>query len=187
MIGRLLRGLRAIPAGISGAARVWFARHAFAGTEIGRDVAIGPGTRLRVSDGGTLALGEGTAIDPGCEVTVKSGRLVIGRSGFIGRGTVIVCREAITIGDDALIAEHVTIRDQDHRYGGPEVTAKNGFDTAPIVIGNNVWIGAKATITRGVSIGDDAVVAAGAVVTSDVAAGTIVGGVPARVIGTSRK
>lgn len=125
-------------------------------------------------------MGRAGTIEPGCEVTAKGGRLAIGRDCFIGRGSVIVCREAITIGDDALIAEYVTIRDQDHRHGGPEPTARNGFETAPIVIGSNVWIGAKATITRGVSIGDGAVIAAGAVVTRDVPAGRVVGGVPAR-------
>ena len=53
---------------------------------------------------------------------------------------------------------------------------------APIVLGRNVWIGSNATILQGVTIGDNSVVAAGAVVTKDVPADTIVGGVPARVI-----
>ena len=54
---------------------------------------------------------------------------------------------------------------------------------APVVIGDRVWVGTRAVILKGVSIGDGAVVAAGAVVTSDVPAGAVVGGVPARVIG----
>lgn len=62
------------------------------------------------------------------------------------------------------------------------VTARAGFLTAPIVIGNNVWIGAKATVTKGVSIGDNSVIAANAVVTRDIPAGTLAAGVPARVI-----
>ena len=53
---------------------------------------------------------------------------------------------------------------------------------APIVLGRNVWVGSNATILQGVTIGDNAVIAAGAVVTKDVAAGTVVGGVPARFI-----
>ena len=53
---------------------------------------------------------------------------------------------------------------------------------APIVVGNNVWIGSHATILKGVTIGDGAIVAAGAVVTKDVPANTIVGGVPAKPI-----
>lgn len=53
---------------------------------------------------------------------------------------------------------------------------------APIVLGKNVWIGSNATILQGVTIGDNAVVAAGAVVTKDVAANTVVGGVPAKIM-----
>ena len=53
---------------------------------------------------------------------------------------------------------------------------------APIVLGRNVWVGSNSTILQGVTIGDNAVIAAGAVVTKDVAPDTIVGGVPARYI-----
>ena len=69
------------------------------------------------------------------------------------------------------------IRDSDNHtiIGGKE-------KTAPIKIGNHVWIGARATILKGVKIGDGAVVAAGAVVTRDVPPNTLVGGVPAKII-----
>jgi len=53
---------------------------------------------------------------------------------------------------------------------------------APIILGRNVWVGSNATILQGVTIGDNAVIGAGAVVTKDVEANTIVGGVPARFI-----
>lgn len=62
----------------------------------------------------------------------------------------------------------------------PEI--RHALHPAPIHIGKNVWIGANATVTAGVTIGDNAVVAAGAVVTKDVPADTVVGGVPARII-----
>ncbi|MBC8076121.1 MAG: hypothetical protein H7Y32_08620 [Chloroflexales bacterium] len=77
----------------------------------------------------------------------------------------------------------VSIHDENHIPGrGPEPIAQRGFRCAPVVIGRNVWVGAKATILQGVTIGDGAVVAAGAVVTRDVAAYTLVAGVPARPI-----
>ncbi|MCA1779929.1 MAG: hypothetical protein LC637_11255 [Xanthomonadaceae bacterium] len=59
-----------------------------------------------------------------------------------------------------------------------------GFTTAPVEIGNNVWIGAKATITKGVKIGNNAVVGANSVVTSDIPAGVLAAGVPARILRT---
>ena len=58
---------------------------------------------------------------------------------------------------------------------------------APVKIGNNVWIGAHATILAGVTVGDNAVVAAGAVVTKDVPANAVVGGVPAKIIKTIKE
>jgi len=108
------------------------------------------------------------------------GNLAIGKGGYVGLGSVIVSRASISIGNDVLIAEHVSIRDQDHVYGQSTPTSLSGFTTDPIVIGHNVWIGAKATITKGVTIGDNAVVAANAVVTKDVLTGAVVGGIPAR-------
>lgn len=148
---------------------------------------VGRHVRVSVTDGGRLDADAGLSLSDNASIIIKHGKLSVGENAFIGIGTIITCRESITIGDDALIAEYVTIRDQDHRYGGPKVTAKNGFDTAPIAIGDNVWIGAKATITKGVTIGDNAVVAAGAVVTKDVPANSIVGGIPAKVIGQTDK
>lgn len=180
MIARLLRGVSRTSMRLGRAARKLFIAATYPGVTFGPGVLIAKGCRIRSSDSGTLEIGTKTAIAANCEVTAKGGKLTIGSQGYVGRGCVITCREAITIGDHALIAEYVTIRDQDHRHGGPQPTALNGFETSPIIIGDNVWIGAKATITRGVTIGDNAVVAAGAVVTRDVPADSVVGGIPAR-------
>lgn len=90
--------------------------------------------------------------------------------------------ERITIGRDALIAEHVTIRDQDHDITGTRPYRAAGMRSSPVTIGDNVWIGAKATITRGVTIGDNAVIGANSVVTSDIPAGAVAVGAPAHVI-----
>jgi acetyltransferase-like isoleucine patch superfamily enzyme len=85
---------------------------------------------------------------------------------------------SISIGEDCAISWDVQFIDSDQHSidgaGGP----------APIIVGNHVWIGQRATILKGVRIGDGAAVAAGSVVTKDVAAGTVVGGVPAKVIKT---
>ena len=111
---------------------------------------------------------------------VADGDMIIGKRVHIAFGSVVTARERIVIGDDTQIAEYVTIRDQDHKFGQGTPLPESGFDVQAITIGRNVWIGAKATVTRGVTIGDNAVVGAGAVVTRDVAANTVVVGVPAR-------
>jgi acetyltransferase-like isoleucine patch superfamily enzyme len=132
--------------------------------------------------GSTLIIGDNVAIDRNCQL-VSEGALSIGADGFVGTGSIIVAAERVTIGRDALIAAYVTIRDQDHRHEiGSSPFNRQGLVTAPIEIGNNVWIATKATILKGVSIGDGAVVAAHAVVTESVGPGSIVGGIPAKLI-----
>ena len=150
------------------------------GGSVGKRVTVR--VTVRVTDGGMFRAGTNLALADDCKIIVQTGQLSVGNSAFLGWGTVITCRQHITIGDHVLIAEYVTIRDQDHCFGGPAPTAQNGFATAPITIGHNVWIGAKATITKGVTIGDNSVVAAGAVVVADVPPNCVVGGVPARVL-----
>jgi acetyltransferase-like isoleucine patch superfamily enzyme len=101
---------------------------------------------------------------------------------YIGQGTVISAREEITVGSDTLIAEHVTIRDQDHQFGIGKITSEAGFSTSPVFIEDNVWIGAKATIMKGVRIGKNSVVGANSVVTRNVPCDVVVAGVPAKII-----
>ena len=84
----------------------------------------------------------------------------------------------VTIGDDTLIASHVAITSLTHDPRAELFSASQ--ETRPVVIGRNVWIGTHAVILPGVTIGDGAIIGAGAVVTRDVAARTVVVGVPAR-------
>jgi acetyltransferase-like isoleucine patch superfamily enzyme len=86
----------------------------------------------------------------------------------------------LTIGDDVMIGPKVTLVTSGHPVAPAE--RFKGVVMKPIVIGNNVWIGAAATVLPGVTIGDGAVVAAGAVVSRDVPPNTMAAGVPARVV-----
>lgn len=85
----------------------------------------------------------------------------------------------MTLGDGCQIGHNVVFATLNH---GLEPADRGTTYPAPIVLGRNVWVGSNATILQGVTIGDNAVVAAGAVVSRDVPANTIVGGVPARII-----
>lgn len=102
-----------------------------------------------------------------------------GKNVFVNMGCKFQDQGGISIGDGALIGHNVVLATLNHDLD-PDRRAT--LHPAPIVIGNNAWIGSNATILAGVTIGDGAVVAAGAVVTGDVAANTVVGGVPARFI-----
>lgn len=107
--------------------------------------------------------------------------IAIGRNVFLNAGCHFQDQGGITIGDGSLIGHNVVLATLNH-----EMDPKRRQHTcpAPIVIGKDVWIGANATITPGVAVGDGAVVAAGAVVTKDVPPMTVVGGVPAKIIKT---
>ena len=105
--------------------------------------------------------------------------ITVGKGVFINEGCCFQDQGGIEIGDNALIGQQVVIATLNHDLA-PDKRAN--MLPSPVKIGNNVWIGAHATILAGVTIGDNAVVAAGAVVTKDVPANSVVGGVPAKII-----
>lgn len=120
-------------------------------------------------------------IHSGCTIVVMNGsNLVLGTNSYLNRNVTIVCSLKIEIGENVAISQNVVIRDSDIHHiivDGHEIP-----NTAPIHIGNNVWIGTSATILKGVTIGEGAVVAAGSVVTKDVPSNCLVAGNPAKVI-----
>lgn len=107
-------------------------------------------------------------------------KLILG-NGYINAGTQIRCMNQITIGDGCAIGRNAMIMDFDAHEITYEDGSKNRI-TAPIKIGNHVWIGAGATILKGITIGDNAIIGAGSIVTKDVPANSIVAGNPARII-----
>ncbi|MDE7378952.1 MAG: sugar O-acetyltransferase [Paraprevotella sp.] len=105
--------------------------------------------------------------------------ITVGKDVFINACCHFQDHGGVTLGDGCQIGHNVVFATLNHELH-PE--ARQTTVPAPIVLGRNVWVGANATLLQGVTIGDNAVVAAGAVVTKDVAANTIVGGIPAKFI-----
>ena len=117
-------------------------------------------------------------IGSGSNVFIGNGAKLKLGSGYIDRKAIIYCYKDISIGHDVMIAEDVMIRDSNNH-----TIAYDGYvKDAPVVIRDKVWIGARATILCGVTIGEGSVVAAGAVVTKDVPAHCLVGGTPAKIL-----
>jgi len=105
----------------------------------------------------------------------------VGKNVFINHGCEFMDRGGITLEDEVLIGPKVNLVTINHPV---EPSRRRSTFCAPILIERNAWIGVGASVMPGVTIGENAIVAANAVVTSDVAANTIVGGIPAKVIKT---
>ncbi len=137
---------------------------------------------IRIREGATFACAGTVSLQRGIRVVVDGGRLTIGHGTSInGLGTKILCKQAVSIGAFCSISWDVQVLDNDFHtmtVGGAEQPS-----TAPVVIGDHVWIGTRALVLKGVTIGDGAVIAAGAVVTRDVPPGAVVAGIPAKVVG----
>ena len=105
----------------------------------------------------------------------------IGKDVFVNSGCCFQDQGGVTLGDGCLVGHNVVVATL-NEHEDPD--RRGARTAAPIVVGKDVWIGAHATILKGVTIGDGAIVAAGAVVTRDVPPNTIAAGVPARVVKT---
>jgi acetyltransferase-like isoleucine patch superfamily enzyme len=123
----------------------------------GQDVQIRPGTRMQSPEG----------IHLGAHVSIGENCYLMGQGG-------------ITIGDSSILANHTIIATVNHHTGG--IYFGQSY-AQPVTLGQNVWTGTGAIIVPGVSIGDGAIIGAGAVVTGDIAANQVAYGIPARPVG----
>ena len=103
--------------------------------------------------------------------------ITVGENVFINACCHFQDHGGVTIGNGCQIGHNVVFATLDH---GTAPEDRGAMYPAPIRLGKNVWVGSNSTILRGVTVGDNAIIAAGSVVTKDVAANTVVGGVPAR-------
>jgi acetyltransferase-like isoleucine patch superfamily enzyme len=155
---------------------------------LGRGVYLDQGTYLHACPQG-ITLGDETFVMHGAVLHVYNFRnlphafIRVGRNSLIGEYNVLRGQGGITIGDRVYTAPGVQILAVNHVYDDPTLPmVEQGITAEGIVIEDDVWVGAGAIITDGVRVGCGAVIAAGAVVTADVPAHTVAGGVPARVL-----
>lgn len=141
----------------------------------------GKKTRLWMGNNAVFHCMGGVTFHKDTEVKIHRDACLTIKGGTYLNGCEIECSNSIDIGSNCAIAGSVKIMDRSwHKISYEDNVGKE--DAAPIMIGNKVWIATRAIILPGVTIGDGAIVAAGAVVTKDVPARCMVAGVPARVI-----
>lgn len=107
--------------------------------------------------------------------------ITIGKNVFINAGCKFQDQGGITLGDGALIGHNVVLATPNHDFAAEK---RSTTIPAPIVIGKNVWLGANVTVVPGVTIGENAIIAAGAWVAGDIPANTVAAGVPAKILKT---
>ena len=117
------------------------------------------------------------------KITNDQANVTLGNEVFVGYGAELDISEGLTLGNHVLIAPGCFITDHHHRRGAHARIAAQGCESAPVVIEDDVWLGANAVVLPGIRIGRGAIIGAGAVVTHDVEPMAIVAGVPARPIG----
>ena len=142
---------------------------------------------------GSLYLAKGATLEAeafdvyaGGRINVNAGAKLSLGSGYMNHDCVIDCFDSISIGHNVVISERVVLRDSDNHTikAIDAISSDESALTAPIVIGDHVWIGMNVMVLKGVTIGEGSVVAAGSVVNKDVPPHCLVAGVPAKVVKT---
>jgi acetyltransferase-like isoleucine patch superfamily enzyme len=144
---------------------------------------ICPNVQFEIGRNATLHIGRWAWIGHGSKLRVHEGELRIGAKTVMGQECTISAYQHVSIGRECIVADRVMLIDFDH--GVVEVDRPirlQGIYKRDVRVGNNVWIGYGACVLRGVTVGDNSVIGTSAVVTHDVPANAVVGGVPARVI-----
>jgi acetyltransferase-like isoleucine patch superfamily enzyme len=156
------------------------------GLRLDRSCYVGPQVSLgadNVAVRGTVEVGASCELNQGAELNPFGGLIRLADRVWLGPYVVIYGHGGVEIGEWTMVSMHATIVSSNHAIPGMDRCMRWEKDLLlPTKIGRDVWIGANAVILGGVTVGDCAVVAAGAVVTKDVEAGAIVAGNPAREI-----
>ena len=144
---------------------------------------IAPDVTLQIGEAGKIELGRWSWLGHGTKIRCHEGIVSIGAKTVIGQECTVSAYQHISIGRECVIADRVMFIDFDHGSAETERPVRlQGIYKRDVRVGHNVWIGYAASILRGVTVGDNAIIGTGSVVTRDVPANAVVAGVPARVL-----
>lgn len=121
-------------------------------------------SRIELLMNGIINIKDHTSIGKDCELASVNGNLTIGKYVHLGDYNIVISRENIVIGDNSIFGPHVYIYDHDHKIDQYKGVMRSEYDTSPVKIGKNVWIGANTVVLKGTTIGDNCVIAAGSIV-----------------------
>jgi len=172
-----------VPRGAASRARLLF--HRSLGMRMGRGNRMeGKGKSRRLSQ---IKIGDYNGFEQGCwlwpiDAPFDGIRIRIGNRNYFNRNLMIDACGSVEIGDENMFGPDVYIADSNHTFDGKTAPHKLPMDIGRVKIGNHCWIGAGAIILKNVELGDACVVGAGAVVTKSFPGGSVIAGVPAKLI-----
>jgi acetyltransferase-like isoleucine patch superfamily enzyme len=144
---------------------------------------LGRGLQLQIGRHGQIRFGRFVWVGDGTKIRCHEGVVEIGEKTVLGQECTISAYQRVRIGQQCVIADRAMFIDFDHGVVDVETPIRHqGIYKRDVVIGSNVWIGYNACFLRGVTVGDNAVIGSNSVVTRDVPANAVVGGVPAKVL-----
>jgi acetyltransferase-like isoleucine patch superfamily enzyme len=144
---------------------------------------VGPGVTLEIGRDAVVRLGRWSWIGHGTKIRAHEGVVEIGAKSVLGQECTISAFQSVRIGRECILADRVMLIDFDHGVVEVERPIRlQGIYKRDVTVGHNCWIGYGACILRGATVGDNAVVGTSTVVTKDVPANAVVGGVPARLL-----
>jgi acetyltransferase-like isoleucine patch superfamily enzyme len=144
---------------------------------------ICPEVTLEIGPEAKLRMGRWSWVGHGSKIRVHEGEVEIGAKTVMGQECTISAYQSVKVGRECIIADRVMMIDFDHGMVEVERPIRlQGIYKRNVDVSHNVWIGYGASVLRGVSVGENSVIGTGAVVTTDVPANAVVGGVPARLI-----
>jgi acetyltransferase-like isoleucine patch superfamily enzyme len=144
---------------------------------------VGPGVTFEIGRDAVVRLGRWSWIGHGSKIRAHEGEVSIGAKTVMGQECTISSFQHVSIGRECIVADRVMLIDFDHGVVEQERPIRlQGIYKRDVDVGHNCWIGYGACILRGTTIGDNAIVGTSTVVTKDVPANAVVGGVPARVL-----
>ncbi len=172
-MNRYVRALAVVPTGML--KMIWtkaFHLNHFTGPLL---CMVSPFTEITMDKNAKLKIGKMFKMRDGAKIRVRNGaECIIGNHTSVNSNNMIACHERVIIGDNVELSPNVQIYDHDHDFRHPDGLKANHYKTSPVVIGNDVWIGANTVILRGTVLGDGCVVGAGSVIRGEYPAGSVI-------------
>ena len=146
-------------------------------------VFFGKGLELQIAKRGTIRFGRFVWIGDRTKIRCHEGEVIVGQKSVLGQECTISAYRHVRIGEQCVIADRAMFIDFDHGVVEVERPIRlQGIYKRDVDVGSNVWVGYGACVLRGVRVGDNAVIGTNSVLTKDIPANAVVGGVPARLL-----